>query len=236
MLSPHEPHLSQGLPAVGISFVRVHGRKLYNCLSPAIFDRWKTANGGSKTYRVILSGGGGERTIERALQNQFWRPQKVGLVWSVPVSCKEMTGRGQRGGETYHRRCPKPVLGRGFMVCFSPPRSFPPFVFFSLRSQRKSHLGATKSSRDSSGSSRIAAATEEIRVTLVRSDSDRQPHDEAFIPPTKTDLFFFVSLFLGELAGKIAAKTLPSRRKLLQIIYQIKKQFIFATITKMLCM
>ena len=32
---------------------------------------------------------GGERTKERTVQNQFWRPQEVGLVWSVPISCKE---------------------------------------------------------------------------------------------------------------------------------------------------
>ena len=35
-------------------------------------------------------GGGGKRTIKHPLQNQFWRrPQKVGFVWSVPVSSKE---------------------------------------------------------------------------------------------------------------------------------------------------
>ena len=33
-------------------------------------------------------GGGGERTAECALQNHFWRPQKLGLVWSVPLSFK----------------------------------------------------------------------------------------------------------------------------------------------------
>ena len=43
--------------------------------------------GGGKTYRAIL--GGGKRTIKHPLQNQFWRPQKVGFVWSVPVSSKE---------------------------------------------------------------------------------------------------------------------------------------------------
>ena len=49
---------------------------------------WKAANGGGggKTYRAIL---GGKRTIECALQTHFWRPQKVGLVWSAPVSSKE---------------------------------------------------------------------------------------------------------------------------------------------------
>ena len=67
--------------------------------------------------------GGGKRTIERALQNQFWRPQKVGFAWSVPVSSKEnnrakTNGGGKRiiggGGQ-------KPFLGRGFMVCFPLP-------------------------------------------------------------------------------------------------------------------
>ena len=29
---------------------------------------------------------GGKRTIKCPLQTQFWRPQKVGFVWSVPVS------------------------------------------------------------------------------------------------------------------------------------------------------
>ena len=32
---------------------------------------------------------GGKRTIESALQNQFWRAQKGGLVWSAPVPSKE---------------------------------------------------------------------------------------------------------------------------------------------------
>ena len=44
---------------------------------------------------------GGKRTIERALQNQFWRPQKVGFAWSVPVSSEERAKTN--GGETYHR-------------------------------------------------------------------------------------------------------------------------------------
>ena len=43
--------------------------------------------GGGKTYRVNL-GGEGKRTAECALQNHFWRPQKLGLVWSVPLSYK----------------------------------------------------------------------------------------------------------------------------------------------------
>ena len=33
--------------------------------------------------------GGGKRTIKHPLQNQSRRPQKVGFLWSVPVSSKE---------------------------------------------------------------------------------------------------------------------------------------------------
>ena len=40
----------------------------------------------------------GERTIECPLQNQFWRPQKVGFVWSVPVSSKEDDRARTKGG------------------------------------------------------------------------------------------------------------------------------------------
>ena len=66
----------------------------------------------------------GERTTECALENQFWRPQKVGLVWSVPVSSNEnnssrTTGGG--GGELYHRWGSKIGFGEGFVVCFPLP-------------------------------------------------------------------------------------------------------------------
>ena len=37
--------------------------------------------------RAIL--GGEERTTERTLQNWFWKAQKMGLVWSVPLPSKE---------------------------------------------------------------------------------------------------------------------------------------------------
>ena len=78
--------------------------------------------------------GGGERTIECALQNKFWRAEKVGFAWSVPVSSKENNRaktNGGGGGETYDRwGGPKPFLGEGFYGMFSPPLSFPPpFVF-----------------------------------------------------------------------------------------------------------
>ena len=76
--------------------------------------------------------GGGKRTIECTLQNQLWRPQKVGFAWSVPVSFKENNraktngGGGKRiiGGGVQN------VFAKGFYGMFSPPLSFPPpFVF-----------------------------------------------------------------------------------------------------------
>ena len=74
----------------------------------------------------------GKRTIERPLQKQFWRPQKVGFVWSVPASSKEMTGREQGGGGTYHRRgvgVQNPFWGGGPVVCFPLPWVLhPPFA------------------------------------------------------------------------------------------------------------
>ena len=45
----------------------------------------KRLMGGGGKYLAIFWG----KTYYRALQNQFWRPQKVGLVWSAPVSSKE---------------------------------------------------------------------------------------------------------------------------------------------------
>ena len=81
---------------------------------------WKAANGGAKR---IVRFWGGKRTIECALQNQFWRPQEVGFAWSVPVSSKENNrAKTNGGGKTYHRwGGPKPFLGSGFMVCFPLP-------------------------------------------------------------------------------------------------------------------
>ena len=45
--------------------------------------------GGGNVSCDFGGGGGGKRTIKHPLQNQFWRPQKVGFVWSLPVSSKE---------------------------------------------------------------------------------------------------------------------------------------------------
>ena len=44
--------------------------------------------GGGGAKRVVRSLGG-KRTVKSALQNQFWRPQKMGFAWSVLVSSKE---------------------------------------------------------------------------------------------------------------------------------------------------
>ena len=83
--------------------------------------------GGKRIVRIL----GGEQTIEHALQNQVWRPQKVGLVWSVPFSSKQNDRAWiTRGGNVTYRggEGPKPVLGRGFMVCFPLPESSTPFT------------------------------------------------------------------------------------------------------------
>ena len=50
-------------------------------------NSWEFAKGGGQN--VSCDFWGGKRTIKHPLQNQFWRPQKVGFVWSVPVSSKE---------------------------------------------------------------------------------------------------------------------------------------------------
>ena len=60
------------------------------------FKKLGIRKGGGKTYRAIL--GGAKRTIKHPLQNQFWRPQKVGFVWSVPVSSKETDIAWTKGG------------------------------------------------------------------------------------------------------------------------------------------
>ena len=48
---------------------------------------WEFAEGGGQNVSCDFLGG--QRTIKCPLQNQFWRPQKMGFVWSVPVSSKE---------------------------------------------------------------------------------------------------------------------------------------------------
>ena len=61
-----------------------------------------------------FGGGGGERTAERALQNQFWRPQKLGLVWSVPLPFKRNDRESPKRGEGAKRI----VGGGGFQRRF----------------------------------------------------------------------------------------------------------------------
>ena len=87
--------------------------------------------GGGKTYRVTL--GGGKRTAECALQNHFWRPQKSGLVWSVPLSFKgndrESPKKGGGGKRIVGWGVQKRFWGGVFhriYGMFSTPLSFPP--------------------------------------------------------------------------------------------------------------
>ena len=92
-------------------------------------SNWKAANGGAKR---IVRFWGGKRTIEHALQNQFWRPEKVGFAWSVPEETKENNrAKTNEGGKRIiGGRGSKTVFGKGFYGMFSPPLSFPPpFVF-----------------------------------------------------------------------------------------------------------
>ena len=53
------------------------------CFSSLFSSFFGNSQKGGETYRAIL--GGGKHTIKHPLQNQFWRPQKVGFVWSVPT-------------------------------------------------------------------------------------------------------------------------------------------------------
>ena len=48
---------------------------------------WAMANGGREARRIIRFSKGGGRS-KSTLQNHFWRPQNVGLVWSAPISWK----------------------------------------------------------------------------------------------------------------------------------------------------
>ena len=83
---------------------------------------------GGKTYRVIFFGGG-EGRIECPLRNQFWRRQKVGFVWSVPVPLRQMTGCGQMGEKRIIGVGVQARLGGGgggVLWCVFPLPEFPP--------------------------------------------------------------------------------------------------------------
>ena len=80
--------------------------------------------------------GGGKRTIEHTLQNQFWRSQKVGFAWSVPDSSKEnnrakTNGGGKRiiGGGVQNR------FWEGVLWYVFPSPEFSTPLCFSLKSR-----------------------------------------------------------------------------------------------------
>ena len=64
-----------------------------------------------------------KRAIKCPLQTSFGGLRKWDSSGLCPFPLRRMTGREQRGGESYHKwGGPKPFLGRGFMVClFSLP-------------------------------------------------------------------------------------------------------------------
>ena len=97
----------------------------------------KSQRGGTKG--IVRSWGGRKTyyTIERPLQNQLWRPRKIGFVWSVPFSSKENDRREQRGEGKYHKwGGSKTFFGEGLYGMFSPLLSFPaPFVFSEMTSR-----------------------------------------------------------------------------------------------------
>ena len=94
---------------------------------------WASAQGGGQNVsrEFFFWGVGGETYCRACSPKQLWRPQNLGLVWSVPLSFKG-NDRATRGeGETYCRwGGSKNVFGEGFYaefaVCVPPPLSFPP--------------------------------------------------------------------------------------------------------------
>ena len=89
---------------------------------------WAAAEGGAK--RIAWIWGGGKRTAECALQNHFWRPQKLGLVWAVPLSFKgnDRESPKKGGGKRIVGGGSKNVFGGGVFRriygMFSPPPEF----------------------------------------------------------------------------------------------------------------
>ena len=66
--------------------------------------------------------GGGKRTIECALQNQFWRPQKMDLPGLCRFPLRKTTGRKQTGGG-------KRIIGGGVQNRFWEGAFFPGISF-----------------------------------------------------------------------------------------------------------
>ena len=76
------------------------------------------------------------------LARKFSSPQKVGLLWSVPFSCKESDRAwSSKGGGGEHviggGGCPKPLLERGFYGMFSLVFSTPSLTLPINRKLRK---------------------------------------------------------------------------------------------------
>ena len=74
-------------------------------------------------------GGGGGRTIECALQNQFGGLRKWDWSGLCPFPLRKMTGREQMGGNRIIGEGPNRFWGRGFMVCSPPPEFSTPLCF-----------------------------------------------------------------------------------------------------------
>ena len=71
------------------------GRSLFSASATI----WKAANGGAKRIVRFAVRGGGERTIERPLQNHFWRLRKWDLSGLCLFPPKKMTWSEQTGGQ-----------------------------------------------------------------------------------------------------------------------------------------
>ena len=108
-----------------------------SCESKIVSRQWGDTlgirKGGGGGQNVSCDFGGGKRTIKHPIQNQFWRPQKVGFVWSVPVSSKENDIAWTKGGGGNRIISggggPKPLLGWDLWYVPPPPWVFPPLCF-----------------------------------------------------------------------------------------------------------
>ena len=94
---------------VSAGFLGVHSRAFFRNKNAKFTDSY--VHYSLSKYRAFW---GGERTIGCALQNQFWRAQKVGLVWSVHVPSKQNDGKRIIGGGV------QAVFGEGFYCMFPP--------------------------------------------------------------------------------------------------------------------
>ena len=108
ILCPKDPDFYTPLALKMAKGQRLQALEVYKNQSPIKNNLRKLKKKNKKTKNKNLKAGGqnvscdfvggGKRTIERALQNQFWRPQKVGITWSVPVSSKENNRAKTNGG------------------------------------------------------------------------------------------------------------------------------------------